>query len=68
MMRLADDGSCSYHLCDQNGHSVCRKVADHYARLTKAIQAAIMDGAVTPDHAGVLLAILGEDPDTSTTC
>jgi hypothetical protein len=66
-MRLADDGSCSYHCCDQNGHSVCRKVADHYARLAREVRGAILDGAIQQPQADALLAILAEDPDTSTT-
>lgn len=67
-MRLSADSSCSYHMCDPSGHSVCEKVADHYARLVDAIHALLDDPApIPPGHRARLEAILAEDPDTSTT-
>lgn len=68
MLRLSKDGSCCYHQCDQNGHSVCDKVADHHAKLTRAVQALLLDArhAIPAEHLADLEAILAEDPDTST--
>jgi hypothetical protein len=63
-MQLSEDSTCNYHCCDQNGHSVCHKVADHYRRLIAAVNELIVRPG--PDTEATVLAIIAENPDTST--
>ena len=68
-MILSDDSTCSYHCCDQTGHSVCQKVGDHYRRLMTALSAILEhpDTVLPEGHGPALRAIMAEIPDTSTT-
>lgn len=63
-MRIIDDSSCSYHCCDQNGHSVCHKVAEWISELVGIIQKAAP--LLPPDQQQEIRRVLAEDPDTST--
>ena len=67
-MRLVDDGSCALHMCHQAGHTVCSKVADHYARLGDAVMALLEhpEAQIPAAQRAHLAAILAEHPDTST--
>ena len=47
MLRLSASISCCYQMCDQDGHSVCPVVKDHYERLCGAAKA-LCDGLSTP--------------------
>jgi hypothetical protein len=64
-MQLSSDSTCNYHQCDQTGHSVCKKVYQHYNRLIAAIVPYL---PLLPDEeADRIRAIIAENPDTSTT-
>jgi len=50
MLRLSvgKNCSCNYQFCDQDGHSVCQIMADHYTRLCAAAQA-LLNVPITKD-------------------
>jgi hypothetical protein len=68
-MRLSSDSTCSYHMCDQSGHSVCKVVYSHYARLVAALAVVLQspDSEIPGAQGPTLRAILAENPGTSTT-
>ena len=65
MPQLSFDSTCSYHCCDQHGHSVCQAIGDWATRLEEAVVDALP--YCPPDVHNRLVAILHEDPPTSTT-
>lgn len=68
-MRLSDDSTCSYHCCDQTGHSVCHAVGEWAERLQAEVRALLdhPDSVLPEGHGPALRAIIAEDPTTTTT-
>lgn len=68
-MQLSGDSTCAYHLCDQNGHSVCDKVYSHYTRLVAAVNSLLEhpDTVIPEGHGAELRRIIAENPSTITT-
>lgn len=65
MPRLDFDSSCAYHECDQHGHSVCDVIGDWITRLEAEVLEALP--YCPPEIHNKLVALLQEDPGTSTT-
>jgi hypothetical protein len=62
-MRIRNDGSCSLHQCDQNGHTVCTKIATWISQFQAAATDLLNDPTVvmSPAQSANLSAILASD-------